>query len=149
MKKVTLILILILSIAVSSHAAGLKSESEAKKLADVFMGEIGKGSYGKAFDMVKPHWPLPKAEIDNLSYQTETQLKMAAARFGKLLGAEFIQSNRIGKSYVRYIYIQKFFNHATRWMIVFYRPVDEWKVNLIVWDDKTQQLFDLQGEPAD
>jgi hypothetical protein len=91
---------------------------------------------------------MPEAEIDNLAYQTATQLKMAAERFGKLLGSEFIQSNKIGESYVRYIYIQKFANHATRWMVVFYRPSDEWKVNVIVWDDKTHELFDLKGEPS-
>ena len=147
MKKIIIVFIISLSIAVSSYAASLKSENDIKKLADDFMAEISKGSYKEAFNRMKPYWPLPEAEINNLAYQTETQLKMAADRFGELQGSEYIQSNRIGKSYIRYIYIQKFSNHATRWMIIFYRPIDEWKVNVIVWDDKTHQLFELKGEP--
>ena len=126
----------------------MSTESDTKALADQFMALIGKGSYHDAFELLKPNWPLPAAEIDNLAYQTDSQLKMVAERFGKLIGTEFIQSNRIGKSYVRYIYIQKFSNHATRWMIVFYRPTDEWKINVVVWDDKTHDLFEMSGQAA-
>ncbi|MFC1513192.1 hypothetical protein ACFL5J_01965 [Thermodesulfobacteriota bacterium] len=146
MKKIILMFVISVSLVVSSHAATLKSENDTKALADEFMQEISKGSCQGAFEKMKPQWPMPEAEINNLAYQTETQLKMASDRFGKLLGVEFIQSNRIGESYIRHIYIQKFANHATRWMVVFYRPLDEWKVNIIVWDDRTHELFDLSGE---
>ncbi len=147
MKKFFILFIISLSVAVSAYAEPLKSEKDIKKLADDFMSEISKGSYKEGFNMLKPYWPLPETEIINLAYQTESQLKMVADRFGKLLGSEYIQSNRIGVSYIRFIYIQKFANHATRWMIVFYRPIDDWKVNVVVWDDKTHELFDLSGEP--
>jgi hypothetical protein len=146
MKKMITVLIISLSFTIPSFAETLKTENDVKKLADNFMADIGKGAYAEAFQIMKPHWPMPEAEINNLAYQTESQLKMASDRFGKLQGSEYIQSNRIGESYVRHIYIQKFSNHATRWMIVFYRPIDEWKVNVIIWDDKTYQLFDLKGE---
>jgi len=147
MKKFTILFLISLLVAVSAYAESLKSEKDIKKLADEFMAEISRGAYKEAFNMMKPYWPAPEAEIDNIAYQTESQLKMAADRFGKLLGYEYIQSNRIGVSYIRFIYIQKFANHATRWMIVFYRPIEEWKVNVVVWDDKTHALFDQSGEP--
>jgi hypothetical protein len=146
MKKVFILFIISFFAAVSAYAEPLKSEKDIKKLADDFMTGISTGRYKEAFTMMKPYWPLPEAEIDNISYQTESQLKMAADRFGKLIGSEYIQSNRIGVSYIRFIYIQKFANHATRWMIVFYRPLDEWKVNGVVWDDKTYELFGLSCE---
>jgi len=143
MKTITFIFAVVVA---SSTAVPLTSEKDAKDLADKFMNLVGKGSYREAFDQVKLHWPLPAPEIDNMAYQTETQLKMVTERFGKLLGQEFIQSNSIGKSYLRYIYIQKFENHATRWMVVFYRPSKEWKVNAINWDDQTHELFKIKGD---
>lgn len=146
MKSITFMLAITALAVVSSTAAPLTSEKEAKELAEQFMNLIAKGSYHEAFDQVKSYWPIPAAEIDNMAYQTGEQLKMASERFGKLLGQEFIQSNSIGKSYIRYIYIQKFENHAARWMIVFYRPSTEWKVNLIYWDDKTHDLFGIRGD---
>ena len=132
MKELSLTIIFGLCLAFTASAAPLKSTKDTKILADNFMQDIGKGAYADAFNKIKPHWPIPVAEIDNLAYQTESQLKMAADRFGKLLNTEFIQSNKIGESYIRYIYIQKFKNHATRWMVVFYQPLNEWQVNVIV-----------------
>lgn len=130
----------------SAKGASLSTDADTKKLADQFMTLTAEGSYDKAFALMKPHWPMPAAEIDNLAYQTQSQLKMASERFGKLVGSEFIQTNKIGESYIRYIYIQKFSNHATRWMIVYYRATTEWKVNAVVWDDKTPELFNLKSE---
>lgn len=146
MKRIIIVFIASLFIAGSSHAAAIKTEQEAKNLADDFMVAIGKGLYKEAFQKVKPYWPLPEAEIDNLAYTTESQLTMVEGRFGNLNGHEYIQSNRIGTSYVRYIYIQKFTNHATRWLIMFYRPLDEWKINAIMFDDNLETLFDMRGD---
>lgn len=140
-------MMIFLSVAVSACGESLKSEKDIKKLADDFMAEISKGFYKEAFNMLKPFWPLPETEINNLADQTESQLKTVANRFGKLLGFEYIQSNRIGDSYIRFMYIQKFANHATRWMIVFYRPLEEWIVNAVVWDDKTHELFEMNSQP--
>lgn len=107
------------------------------------MSKIGEEQYTVAFDMMIEHWPLPKEEIQNLAYQTKSQLTMVASRFGSVTGTEFIRSDEIGESYRRFIYIQKFERHATRWMIVFYKPREEWVVNAVYWDDKTTALFDL------
>lgn len=146
MKRFIFALVVNLLFVLSSHAVSIKSEEDAKKLADDFMVAIGSGLYKEAFQKVKPYWPLPEAEIDNLAYTTESQLTMVEGRFGKLIGQEYIQSNRIGTSYVRYIYIQKFTNHATRWLIMFYRPSDEWKINIIMFDDNLETLFEMRGD---
>jgi hypothetical protein len=146
MKTITLILALGAFSVVSATAAPLNSEKDARNLADQFMTLIGKGTYRDAFALMKPNWPMPESELNDLAYQTDSQLKLAPDRFGKLLGQEFIQANHIGKSFVRFVYIQKFENHATRWMIVFYHPANEWKIDAITWDEKPQELFDMKGE---
>lgn len=140
MKQITLLITTIL-IATSITKAELKSESDLRAVADKFMEQVAEAKYKAAFYGVKKHWPMPTEEIDNLAFQTKQQLEMAGTRFGKLIGYEFVEEKSIGESYIRYVYLQKFQNHATRWQIVFYRPETEWKVNVIVWDDKTHELF--------
>ena len=121
----------------------LESEESARTVADSFMEKVSSESYSEAFEYLTEFWPLPKEEIMNLAYQTNSQLSMVGNRFGSVLGSEYIRQDKIGESYIRYIYIQKFEAHATRWMIVFYKPKKEWIVNLVVWDDQTHGLFDM------
>ena len=85
---------------------------------------------------------MPKEEIDAMRVKSEDQLGMMARRFGNLIGTEFVTTQNAGDSLVRYVYIQKFQKHATRWMIVFYRPEKNWLINVIVWDDQLHNLFE-------
>jgi hypothetical protein len=38
--------------------------------------------------------------------------------------------------------IEKFENHAVRWLFMFYKPGGEWKLNAFYWDDRIGALFD-------
>lgn len=107
------------------------------------MSLVGEEKYEQAFESVGEHWPLPEAEITKLAMLTNKQMESVSERFGKVLGSEFIREDKIGESYIRYVFIQKCENHATRWMFIFYRPKQEWVVNSVKWDDKTEVLFDM------
>lgn len=108
-----------------------------QKAADAF----GAGNPKESFQILKAHWPLPSEEIDNMAYQTETQLKMLSARFGKSLGSDFVNTKIAGSSFVQHTYIGKFEKHAVRYVCVFYKPENEWVVNVVYWDDQTPALF--------
>lgn len=105
------------------------------------MVKVGSGEYQPAMEIAMPHWPLPKLEVEAMAQKTEEHLGMASKRFGKLIGTEYVKMEAVGESLVRYIYIQKFANHATRWMIVFYRPEQKWLINVVTWDDELHGLF--------
>ena len=132
-------------------AASLKNEEECKALAEKVMKRVGSGEYEEAFDMVAEHWPLPKKEITKLSKTTKAQMTAVAQRFGPLVGSEFIRKDRIKNSYVRYVYLQKYENHATKWEVIFYKPKDVWLVNGVKWNDSVEDLFNLpsQSEAAE
>ena len=115
--------------------------SSTKKLCGNAAYEFGNGNYRVAFDSLKPFWELPDAEIDNISYQSESQLKMASARFGKAIGSEYIKTETIGKSMTKHTYIAKRENTALRFMCVFYKAKNEWKVNSVSFDDEIKALF--------
>ena len=124
---------------------GVANLDEARKLCDEIMRSIGTGDYKTAFDTAALHWPMSKEEVDAMRAQTGEQLGMASRRFGDLIGTEFVTTEEAGRSLVRYVYLQKFQKHATRWMIVFYRPRDAWLINVMVWDDQLHSLFDGAG----
>ncbi|MCW8884987.1 MAG: hypothetical protein OQK12_06985 [Motiliproteus sp.] len=113
----------------------------SKQLCQQAADAFGAGDPKRSFDILKQHWPLPAQEIDALTYQTESQLKMVESRFGQVLGADFVNTKVAGTSFVRHTYIAKFEKHAVRYMCVFYKPRDHWLVNSVVWDDQTQALF--------
>src|ERR1700750_647092 len=94
---------------------------QARALSDQIMRSIGTGDYKSAFEAAAAHWPMPKEEIEAMRAKTDEQLSTAARRFGALIGTKFVKTESAGESLVRYVYIKKFHNHATRWMIVFYR----------------------------
>ena len=139
--KSILLMVAVLILTASLADAGLKSEAEIRKHADSILEKVVKNKLKEAFDLSKQNWPIPAEEIDNLRYQTETQLKSVSSRFGKMLSKEFILEEKIGNSFVRYQYIVKFEKHAIRWMFIFYKPKSEWILNHMSWDDSIQLLF--------
>ncbi len=55
---------------------------------------------------------------------------------------ELVQTKKIGKSFVRYIYLHKFEKHAIYWQIDFYKPRKEWKINQITYLDTLNILYE-------
>ena len=137
------IIITLIVLPLSLFGGILESETSTRKVADAFMKKVTSESYKEAFEYLAEFWPLPKEEVMNLAYQTDSQLKMLGNRFGSVLGFEYIGQDKIGDSFMRYLYIQKFEKHATRWMIVFYKPKQEWIVNNVMWDDEAYEIFDM------
>jgi hypothetical protein len=108
------------------------------KAAEAF----GKGDPKKSFQILKPFWPIASEELDNMAYQTASQISMITSQIGEILGSDYVGSKTAGDSFVQHTYIGKFEKHAVRYICVFYKPRTEWVVNGVYWDDKTRLLFD-------
>lgn len=139
MKKIAVVLSIFLSISVTAEP--IKDIEGTKQLCQKAADAFGAGNAKQSMEILKPHWPLPVEEIDNLAYQTESQLKMVSSRFGEILGADFVGTKVAGTSFVQHTYIGKFEKHAVRYICVFYKPKKEWVVNSVYWDDQTPALF--------
>lgn len=140
MRKIV-ILISILGI-LFLNAKDLQDEENTKLLAQKSAIEFGKGNYKKSIDILRENWPLPTEEIDNLIYQTQSQMQLVATRFGEKVGYDYVKTEKIGDSFIKYIYISKFKNHAIRLNYLFYKAEGKWKLNSFIWDDKVHLLFD-------
>jgi hypothetical protein len=123
-------------------AQGLRDEAAAKALAERAMAQIAGENIKGAIDLLRPHWPLPRAEIDVLLNKTLEQRKMVSARFGRSIGVQFIEHKQVAGTLLRITYIEKFDNHALRWLFRFYKPGAEWRLNAFYWDDQIGALLE-------
>jgi len=133
--------VLMIIVAQSASAASLKDISETKSLSNKIMQHFLKAEFVEGLDMAKAYWPLPPVEIDGLTNKINTQWSLVQQRFGKPTGMEFIQEERLGKSFVRFYYLHKFENHAIYWKFTYYKPKNEWKINGITFQDNLEFLF--------
>lgn len=125
----------------STYAKSLNSLDQTKDLVEEATDLFGQNKIKEGILVLKEYWPIPEAEITNLINQTEMQWKMVSTRFGEPIDVEFVREEKINDTLVQYIYLQKFENHAVRWLIMFYKPRDIWKVNNVTWDDQIKLLF--------
>ena len=133
--------VLLLVIAQSVYAEGLKSESETKAMSDKIMQHFIKEEFKTGLDIAKKYWPLPEVEIEGLAITIQTQWGTVRNRFGYPSGTEFIMQQKVGKSFIGYFYLHKFENHAIYWRFTFYKPNDVWKINGITYKDDLEILF--------
>lgn len=144
MNIVRLILIPLLAISGSALSDDFASLADARKVSDKSVSFFKQEKIVEAYNTLKPYWPLPPVEIDNLANQTNTQWPMLKQRFGASIDTEFVKEQKVGESLARFIYLQKFQNHAVVWIFVFYKPKDSWVINSVSFTDRNSLLFDAQ-----
>ena len=105
------------------------------------MSLIGKGRVAQGIRRLASAWPMPPAEIERLIEQAQNQAPVMASRFGAVLGHELIAEQRVGTSFLRRVYLQRFERHAIAWRIIYYRGADGWYVNNLNFSDETEDMF--------
>ena len=152
MKRVSLILALVLLVSLFFYpAAGasgvqfLSDEMACVKLAGSFIRDVVEGEIEKAFNDVKPYFPITQTEFEDLLSSTRSQLKGTEPNFGKMLGYKFIREERVKDFLVRFTFIIKHELTVTRWRFLFYRPENKWLLNSLHWDDRVDNLFQAGG----
>jgi len=140
--KYTFITLLILIASTSASAKGFKTENETKIFSNKLVTQFVNNDFDNALNSAKPYWPIPAVEIDGMVNQIKQQWPLVKQRFGKATGKELVQTKRIGKSFIRYIYLHKFENHSIYWQIDFYKPKNEWKINTLVFLDTLNALYE-------
>ncbi len=141
MKTVLITIVFAILIPAAARADHFDSLEDARKIADRAVAFFAEEKFAEGYGLLKPYWPLPPVEIDNLANQTNTQWPIVRQRFGTTVSTEFVEQLAGGSSFSRVIYLQKFQNHAIRWVFTFYKPKDRWVVNAVSFDDQIGQLF--------
>lgn len=137
-----LIIIVLLVMSGSVFGEGFKSENETRIFSDNLLNQLLEEKFQEAFDSVKPYWPMPEVEIDSIVNKINQQWPIVRQRFGEPVGIEFIKQEQIGKSFLRYYYLHKFENHAIYWRLDYYKSHDEWKINMFLFLDSLDVLYE-------
>jgi hypothetical protein len=135
-------LVCVLPIPTVVVAEDFANLGDARKVADRTVALFKQEKIVEGYAGLKPYWPLPPVEIDNLANQTNTQWPMVKQRFGSSIATEFVEEKRVGESFARFVYLQKFRNHAIRWIFMFYKPGDRWVINSVAFDDRVGLLLE-------
>ncbi len=114
----------------------------ARRLADRAMSLFAEQSSAAGYTSLKPHWPLPDEEFENLVKTTDNNRQLTTSRIGNYVDFEFIKMQKIGDSVVRFVYLQKFELSALQWVFIFYRATDTWTVAAVYHSFDVNQLFE-------
>jgi hypothetical protein len=114
---------------------------EAQKIADEAISHLKRGEFKELFDVL--------AESSGKQWSNDANMMKAnislreMADLGKPLGeVEFAGREHIGKSYVRFVYLEKFEKSALVWNLVFYKPNDKWLSKGATYNQNSQALFE-------
>jgi len=149
--SVVILLMLVLLSTPAKPAAGveyLSDEMACVKLAGSFMRDVVEGRIVGAFDRVRPYFPIPQQDFEDLVSRTESQLRGSERDFGRMLGYKFVREERVKDFLVRFTFIIKHELTVTRWRFLYYKPEDGWLLNSLYWDDQVKNLFD-EGSRSD
>lgn len=119
----------------------LKSEQEARRLAEKIMSHAAKGDTAGAFAAMSPYVVIPQTELQSMALQSRAQRDQFGARFGKSVGYEFISERKAGESILKLVYIEKTARHALPWIFVFYKSPSGWVLNSFAWNDQILNVF--------
>lgn len=128
-------------VVLQSSASELKSIEDTLTLSNNIIEDFVSKKFEAGINRVKPHWPLPVVEMDNLLNAIQQQWPIVDQRFGQAVGKEFLYSESIGGSFVRHYYLHKFKNHSIYWKLTFYKPHDVWVVNGVEYLDSLDLLY--------
>ncbi|MFG6430251.1 hypothetical protein [Roseateles sp. LYH14W] len=140
MKKF-LALATLLTASLAACAQAVPTLADVRKVTDDVMAKVGKGDLEGGLKTFKPLTVIPASEFDAMVGQAVMQSPMMSARFGKTIGHEFISEDRIGESLARLLYIQRFEQHAMRWVFYVYQGKTGWVINTFRFDDKWPDMF--------
>ena len=96
-------------VVLQSSASELKSIEDTLTLSNNIIEDFVSKKFEAGINRVKPHWPLPVVEMDNLLNTIQQQWPIVDQRFGQAVGKEFLYSESIGGSFVRHYYLHKFY----------------------------------------
>ena len=139
MKKLTPFIIAIVLVT-SAHIGYAK---EPVEFTAEFFTRVEAGKISEAYDQlfVGSQIPAQKPQaVDMLKRQTSSALPL----YGKIVGLEKIREEKIGKSIVRLVYILKSEQAPTVWEFYFYKPMGNWFLANVIFNDRFQLLHKVE-----
>jgi hypothetical protein len=130
-----MLLVVLIGTAAPIAWAGDARDETPRGKAEKFLERLGKGEITGAYDEIFVGAPVVTDKpqgLDVVKRQTEAALPL----YGKALGFELQNERVFGESLVRLTYIQRLEKHPLIWRFWFYRPVDKWYLDSVIFNDQ-------------
>jgi hypothetical protein len=132
----------LLCAALPVAAESLKDEEAVIALTNRMMEQFTKRQFGKGMDVMLPYSVMGEGSFTELMDQLETDLEVIDSSYGLCVGSEIVTIERVGKSLVKIIQMEKHVNYAILWHLVFYNNGEGWRLVNILYNDKLLDLFE-------
>lgn len=120
----------------------ISNREDLSKHAGSVVMHLKDSEFHKAFSELQKYWPLPENEVAQLESQTMKQFNVVSDRFGKIIGADFVNDRTVKDYVVRKTYVIRFEKHMIRLLFTYYKNDKGWLLNGFKWDDQFEELFD-------
>jgi hypothetical protein len=141
LKRIIISVICILSGFVSMYADGFPNTNKAKETIENAINVFTNQKFEEAANMLKPYWPMNPVSIDNLAVQAKQQWGLISDNYGKKIDVEYIRTETIGKSLIKYTHLVRFEKYALRFETILYNSPNGWVITSFNFDDKIGELF--------
>jgi len=134
-------LLTLFSIGIFAQDKYLKDVNETQELSKKVASLFNENKISKSFKELKPYWPLPQNELDELKEKTIKYLNIIEERFGKSIGILKVKNETISDIAIRETYLIRYENTAIRVIFTYYKNDKGWIVNAFKWDDSFTEEF--------
>lgn len=127
------------------HAAladTLKSETEARALADKVMAQAGAGRTDDAYGAMSPYALIDIRTLEAARATARSARMAIEAQVGNSVGYEFIRSEKVGDSLLKLTYIEKTERQAVPWQFIFYKTPAGWGISAFSNGADVDALFE-------
>lgn len=128
--------------AATVHADTLKSEADARQLADKVMAAAGQGRTDDAYAVMTPYALTDVNTLDRARVSARTSRMQLEQVIGNSVGYEFIRSEKVGASLLKLTYIEKAEKQALPWQFIFYKTPAGWALSAFSNSDDVDVLFE-------
>lgn len=119
----------------------LATEAELLSLCQEFLDLILINEFDRAYDHVRPFFPVSRERVEILKSQTQRQMELAQLQFGISHGTKLMKAEPLQGTLFRFQFLQLFQRDYLYWEFLFYNPDGKWYLNSIGFSDNIDNLW--------
>jgi hypothetical protein len=139
LNRLVVALCLLAGSPVFGAATGLASLDESQSLATQSTLLLAQEEFEAGFQVLKPYWPLPAAELQLLIRQTTADWPRVRQHYGRTQGITFVGERRLSPTSIRYSYQHRFEKGSGQWQFTFQQYKGTWLLDGVAF---------VEGKPA-
>jgi hypothetical protein len=142
---IALVVVFLLQSQSFAESRELPSAELARHFADGVMGSVAADNNSGTLQQLQEALALPEARAKDFENQLSVNFTNTIVQLGYAQGYEFIRQARVGEFLMRLTYVARYERGAARWLFVFYKRGQTWKLLDVRTDSNLQALFDREG----